>query len=108
MSNLYVTDHAEMRFKERTGLSKRLVAKKAAEALERGISHADATGALRRYFDRVYLAQEKANNIRIYCGTVYLSSYDTLLTVFPLPQNLRKQAVLLQRKISQRMDGVNG
>jgi len=108
VSGLYITDHAEGRFKERTGLSKRLVTKKAQEALEHGISHADTTGALRKYFDKLYMAQEKANNIRVYCGTVYLFAYDTLLTVFPLPQNLRKTAILLQRKINQRTDGVNG
>lgn len=103
MSNLYITDHAEGRFKERTGLSKRLVTKKAQAALERGITHADATGQLRKYFDKLYLAQETANNIRVYCGTVYLFSYDTLLTVFPLPQNLRKAAEKIQRK---KMEGI--
>lgn len=98
MSNLYITNHSERRFKERTGLSKRLVTKKAQEALERGICHAETTGALRRYFDKLYLAQENANNIRVYCGNVYVFAYDTLITVFPLPQSLRKTAEKIQHK----------
>lgn len=98
ISNLYITDHAEGRFRERVGLPKRLATRKAQEALERGITHAEASGQLRRYFDALYLSHESANNIRVYCGTVYIFSYDTLITVFPLPQNLRKIAVKIQQK----------
>ena len=96
--SLYITNHGERRFKERTGLPKRLVTKQAALALERGIAHAEATGQLRKYFDKLYLAQENANNIRIYCGMVYVFAYDTLVTVFPLPQGLRKTAEKIQKK----------
>jgi len=98
VSNLYITNHAEDRFKERVGLPKRLAAKNAALALERGITHAEATGKLRHYFDKLYMAQETANNIRIYCGNVYIFSYDTLITVFPLPQSLRKIAEKIHRE----------
>lgn len=98
MNNLYITDHAEERFKTRTGLPKRLVTKKATEALELGISHAESVGQLRKYFDKLFLAQEKANNIRVYHNHVYLFANEALLTVFPLPANLRKTAEKIQRK----------
>lgn len=98
MSNLYITDHSERRFKERTGLPKRLVTAKAQDALERGITHADTTGQLRRYIDKLYLSQKTANNVRIYCGSVYIFHYDTLITVLSLPPNLRKSAEKAQQK----------
>ncbi len=104
MSNLYITNHAEGRFRERVKLPKKLVTKSARLALDRGITHAEATGSLKRYFDKLYLQNESANNIRVYCGTVYIFSYDTLVTLFPLPQNLRKIAAELQRKKKEGYD----
>lgn len=102
MSNLYITDHAEGRFQERVGLPKRLATKKAREALERGITHAETTGSLRKYFDRLYLSHETANNIRVYHNNVYIFSYDTLITVYPLPHSLRKIAMKISR---EKQDG---
>jgi hypothetical protein len=98
MNNLYITDHSERRFKERTGLPKRLVTAKAREALERGITHAETTGQLRRYYDKLYLANKTANNIRTYHNYVYIFCYDALVTMFPLPQSLRKTAIKIWRK----------
>lgn len=106
MSNLYITNHSERRFKERTGLPKRLVTRKAQEALERGITHEEATGALRKYYDKLYLEHGKANNIRIYHGMVYIFICDTLITVFPLPQSLQKTAVKIWREKRKRQDGI--
>lgn len=79
-------------------MPKRLATKKAREALERGITHAEAVGQLRKYFDRLFLAQEKANNIRVYHNHVYLFANEALITVFPLPASLRKTAEKIQRK----------
>lgn len=98
MKGLYITDHAEKRFKERCGLPKRVVAKSTAAALERGVTHGEATGALCRYMDALYLRYGTANNVRIYCGNVYIFSGETLITIFALPQNLRKTAATLQEK----------
>jgi len=91
-NNLYITNHSERRFKERTGLPKRLVTKKAAEALECGITHAETTGPLRKYYDKLYLEHATANNIRVMHNMVYIFYFDVLITVFPLPQSLRKTA----------------
>ena len=98
MGYLVITNHAEARTKERVGLPKRLTTKNAARALERGITHGDATGSLKRFMDAVYLQHETANNIRIYCGNVYIFYYDTLITVFALPQRYRNLAERLQKE----------
>lgn len=104
MRYLIVTDHAEDRFRERVKLPRRTVTKRAAHALERGITHAEATGPLRRYFDMLYQQSDSANNIRIYCNTVYVFYYDTLVTVFPLPQRLRKIAEKISRRKREQQD----
>lgn len=84
-------------------MPKRLVTKKAREALERGITHAEAVGQLRKYFDRLFLAQEKASNIRVYHNHVYLFANEALLTVFPLPASLRKTAEKIQREKTEEL-----
>ena len=94
---MVITDHAEGRFKERVGLPKRLATKNAAAALERGVTHGETSGRLRRYFDKLYHFNETANNIRVYCGNVYIFHFDTLITVYPLPHDLRKIAEKIQR-----------
>ena len=102
MDYLIITDHAEDRFRERVKLPKRLVTKQARLALERGLTHAETAGSLRRYVDSLYREHRLANNIRIYCGTVYVFHFDTLITVFPVPQKYRKTAVLLAQKKKQQ------
>ena len=99
MDDLIITNHAADRFRERVKLPKRAVTKNARLALEKGISQAEATGQLRKYIDNLYRNEaQQANNIRIYCGMVYIFYFDTLLTLFPVPKPLQKQAVLLQRQ----------
>lgn len=92
IDNIVITDHGEKRFSERTGLPKRLVTKKAQEALKNGITHAEATGYLRKYFDKLFMQYGSANNVRVYNNDVYVFCGATLVTVFPLPQSLRKTA----------------
>ena len=98
MSDLIITNHAADRFHERMGLPKRVVTRNAARALELGITHADTSGQLRKYLDKLYLAQESANNIRVYGNTVYIFYFDTLITLFALPRNLQKQAAKTQQR----------
>ena len=85
-------------------MPKRLVTKKAQEALERGITHAEATGPLRKYYDKLYIDRKTANNIRVMHNMVYIFYFDVLITVFPLPQSLRKTAMKIWEK-KQRSKG---
>lgn len=89
---LIITDHAEDRYKSRSGLPRRTVTKSAGRAMENGITADDAAGMLRRYL------QSRENGQAIaYCGMVYIFSGPTLITCYPLPHNLRKTAAKLQR-----------
>ena len=90
---LIITDHAEDRYKSRSGLPRRTVTKSAGRAMAHGITADDAAGMLRRYL----LSRENGTAIA-YCGMVWIFSGPTLVTVYPIPAKLRKIAAKLQRK----------
>lgn len=96
-----VTNHAARRTKERLGISKRLSEKNADKALQMGIRHSDTSGSLHRYITALYWKNQTANNVRIYCDTVYIFHNETLITVFPLPQKYRKTAEQIRRKLNE-------
>ena len=98
MSCVIVTDHARDRTKERVGLPKRVVEKNAEKAFDEGLKHSDLSGSIKRFVDGLYLQYGKANNIRIYCGNVYLFRNNVLVTVMPLPGKYRKTAMELSKK----------
>ena len=97
---LIITDHAEDRFKRRSGLPRRTVTKSAAVALDRGISAAEATGELRRY-----LETKQDGKAIAYCGLVYIYSGPTLITVYPMPVRYRKAAAKAQARKKAREGG---
>lgn len=92
MSCVYVTNHAKDRTKQRVGLPKRVVEKNAERAFEEGLTRKELSGSIRRFVDALYHRDEKVQNIRIYCGNVYLFCGRVLVTVIPLPQRYRKIA----------------
>ena len=98
MSEAVVTAHAQKRTKERVGLPKRAVEKNAERALREGITHAETSGSLRRYMDSLFLTKRTANQLRIYCGNVYLFCNDVLITVVPLPQKYRATAEGIKKR----------
>jgi 2-keto-3-deoxy-galactonokinase len=90
---LIITDHAEDRFRRRSGLPRRVVTKSAELAVLHGITADEAAGMLRRYL------QSRENGTAIaYCGMVYIFSGPTLVTVYPIPAKLRKIAAKLQQR----------
>lgn len=93
-----VTNHAAKRTKERLGIPKRISEKNAEKALQFGIRHSETSGGLHRYIHSLYWKQQTANNVRIYCGNVYIFHDETLITVFPLPQKYRKTAGRLRKE----------
>jgi len=94
-----VSDHASQRIRKRVGIPKKSVDTNARKALEHGITHKEASGRLRRYFEYLFLSKGIGTDIRIYGGFVYIFTKKALITVFPLP-NCHKSAVLklLKRK----------
>lgn len=98
MSCVIITDHAKARIKERTSMSKKSVEKNVESAKINGIKREETSGSLRRYLDSIFFKKMTANNIRIYCGMVYVFSGDVLITTFRLPEKYRKTEILIRKK----------
>lgn len=94
----HVTNHAVQRTKKRLGISKKGAKKNAERALRYGVRHCETSGSLNRYISALYWRHQTANNVRIYCNSVYIFHDNTLITVFSLPQQYRKTVEQIRRK----------
>lgn len=84
-----VTDHAEIRMKERLGLRKKAIQRMAQRAFESGFRRRDTKGRLKRYLDASYSLHGKGNQVRVYGDFIYIFHSWTLITVLNLPSDLR-------------------
>ncbi len=105
MFQAIVTRHARQRIKKRSSIPPRCIQKEADYALNFGLKHGELTGQLKRYADKLYLEEERANNIRVHRGLIWLFAGNTLLTVIDLPGNLARAASKLIRR-KNRQEGV--
>lgn len=85
-----ITDHAYERAKERLSLNKAALERLAVKALEQGKKHSDTKGQLKKYIDGLWFRHRNANNVRLYGENLFLFVDNTLVTVYQLPNNLRK------------------
>ena len=97
-SNVKITKHGSKRVRERLGVNKKSVARTAERALNEGLDHNDLTGVLRKYVDRVYLKEKKANNIKVYGDKLYVFKDNILITVLQLSTKLSRISAKLTKK----------
>ena len=96
---LQVSRHGKKRSVQRIGIPSKAVERNAQKALENGIDHCRAVGALKRYIAMLYNRYNgKGNNIRIYNEFVYVFHDETLITILYVPPNLRKAALRQQKR----------
>lgn len=93
-----ISRHAKKRMKERCGFNKKSQGRMALKAFEEGIPHAQTKGRLNKWITSLYFNNEKANNIRIYGDNAYIFCGGTLVTVIPVPADLRKDLKNMTRK----------
>ena len=93
-----VTRHAETRMKERCGFNKHSSERIAERAFERGYTHAQTKGKLNKWMTKLYFANERANNIRLYGDYAYIFCEKTLVTVIPIPNNLKRDLKSMIRR----------
>lgn len=93
-----VTEHAIQRSKERCGLNKKAAERMAEVAWEKGLTHAECTGKLKKYVTALYFVNKVANRIRIYGEKVYVFGDTKLITILPLPNEYKKLANILEAK----------
>ena len=93
---VHITDHAYERAKERLSWKTSVLEKMAEKAYNDGICHKDTKGSLNKYVSGVWARYKKANRIRIYGENIYLFCGNSLVTIYQLPQNLRKHVTYCQ------------
>lgn len=95
--DIIITNHAYERAKERLSLNRSAFTSLAEKAYELGACHSDSVGNLKKYIDGIYFQYKTANHIRIYGCNVYLFNNNTLITVYAVPNNLKKAALKIQK-----------
>lgn len=85
-----LSKHASQRMKERCGLNLKSKERIAKKAFDEGIRHGQTKGRLRKWVDKLYLTNPKANNIRLYGDKAYIFCEEILVTVIQIPANLMK------------------
>jgi len=95
---LIVTNHANVRIRKRCGLPKKAVERSAVKAWSNGLTHRECKGTLRKYVDDLFFRSIAAKEIRIYNNHTFMfTQCGTLITVLPLPGNLRNLAAKIKR-----------
>jgi hypothetical protein len=85
-----ITKHAAKRAKERASLPKSALESDSERALQYGLGQEDVSGRAQKYMASVFFRHKTSTNTRIYNDLVYCFTSDkTLITLFPLPRNLR-------------------
>jgi hypothetical protein len=96
---IILTRHGRQRIGERAGVTGHGADRLAEHALALGLTHAEATGPLRRKLDHLYLEHRGASVFRVYADRVWVFVDRRLITVINLDQSLRRIAQkLLARK----------
>ncbi len=91
---LEITKHAYSRGKERVGLDAKAFEVMVMKAYISGKKHGDTKGQLKKYIDSLYFKYKNANNTRIYGYHIYLFNKETLITVYHIPNELKKYVKL--------------
>ena len=86
------TRHASKRTKERVGIKKKAVDRLRDIAFDIGVKHNEVSGRFKKYFDYLYFSHETANNVRVHGDFVWVFGGETLITVFPLPNQFKNAA----------------
>lgn len=98
-----ITKHANQRSKERNGWNDKTTERMVAKVLEKGIQHKQTKGNLHKWMTGLYAAHKrKGADIRLYGDKAYVFVYQTLITVVPIPQNLRNNMKNLIRPLEEK------
>lgn len=62
----------------------------AEKAFNEGITHKQTKGRLHKWVTSLFFKNCNANNIRLYGDNAYIFCGETLVTVIPIPVNLKK------------------
>jgi len=95
--DIIITEHAYRQARKRIHWNKSAIKRMSEKAYEKGISHKEAKGKLKRYIDKIIL-QDKSigyrypNNIKIYGSYLYMFANNVLITIYNINNKLVKSA----------------
>ena len=91
-TEIQITKHAKKRFKQRTGLPKKVLANKVESAFKDGKTKERLKGTIKKYINKIIgrHPEVKYQNIRISSGFVWIFVGATLITMYPIPGHLAK------------------
>lgn len=85
-----ISNHARKRMKERCGFNRKAQDRMADKAFYEGITHKQTKGRLHKWVTSLFFKNCNANNIRLYGENAYIFCGETLVTVIPIPNNIKK------------------
>lgn len=93
-----ISNHARHRMKERCGFNRKTQDRMAQKAFNEGITHKQTKGRLHKWVTSLFFKNCNANNIRLYGDNAYIFCGETLVTVIPIPVNLKKDFERMVKK----------
>lgn len=86
-----ITKHGKQRMAERAGITHDRDAKKNCDkAMNRGIRHSETYGKLNAWLNSKFLRHKTGSEFRIFRDYLYVFHGGKLITMFPLPEEVRK------------------
>ncbi len=85
-----ISNHARQRMKERCGFNRKTQDRMARKAFDEGVTHKQTKGRLNKWVTSLFFKNYNANNIRLFGDYAYIFAGETLVTVIPVPANLKK------------------
>ena len=105
LSRVFVTNHGEDSMRSRLKTSKNRTNAHSLEAIKKGIPREDIGGDLRRYIDRKYFMHDSKARIVLWRNFLWIFvDVDVLVTCYPLPGNLNKDACHQFKKWRKKND----
>lgn len=93
-----ITKHAYDRAKERMSISHHALDRMAGLVLDHGVKKDDTRGMLNGYLNQFSGLGGTANDTRVYGEYVYVFEQETLITVYQLPNALRRYLRLVRKR----------
>ena len=90
---MVITKHAYKRIKSRCGLKKKSVEKLMESLQEKGLPRSKTKGNLRKYLDWLWHSHDESNTIILHNSYIFIFVGDILITVWKVPNKLRKSAL---------------
>lgn len=84
-----ISNNARQRMKERCGFNRKAQDRMVEKAFNDGITHNQTKGRLHKWVTSLFFKNCNANNIRLYGDNAYIFCGETLVTVIPIPNNIK-------------------